>query len=81
MPSERKPLAAGEDFDLMADACIDACRLVMGSGSPELRVAMRLLLHTLGRDIARRDIDNRLDRGIPGNGQPGDATPMWKCVA
>lgn len=43
------------EIDAMAEACIEAGRLVMRSGSPTLQAAMRDLLYRLGRDLARRE--------------------------
>lgn len=44
-----------EGFEAMARACIDAGTAVMESGTPELQAIMRVLLVTLGQEVARRD--------------------------
>jgi hypothetical protein len=43
------------DFDEMAKACITNHDAVMRHGSPEMQLASKLLLFSLGEELVRRD--------------------------
>ena len=48
-------MEALDGFDDMAQSCIDNHDEVMRYGSPEMRMASRMLLYALAEEIARRE--------------------------
>lgn len=45
----------GDEFEAMAEACITNHHAIMEHGSPEMKLAARLLLYALAEEIRRRD--------------------------
>lgn len=62
-------VSSEDDFDEMAEACLEAARLIERHGSPELRNAMRIALFILGREIAQAE----MDQGRAGDGHADGA--------
>lgn len=48
-------MASDDPVSAMEEALLEAGKLVKAHGSPALQSAMRLVLFTLGREIAQRD--------------------------
>lgn len=45
-----------DEFDVMADACIENHDAIMRHGSPEMQTASRMLLYALAEEIRRREL-------------------------
>ena len=63
-------MGSRDDSDVMAEACITTGQLVMAHGSPALQQAMRIVLFTLGREIARREARRTQQGGRTCSGAP-----------
>lgn len=50
-----------DDLDAVAEACIEAHAVIERNGTPEMRAAIRTLLHIVGREIGRRNPSLRPD--------------------
>lgn len=66
------------DLDAVADACIAAHTVIEEHGTPEMQALIRVMLHLVGREIARGVLPLEGDKpASAGDGRPYGSVNDW----